>query len=151
MKKITTLFVLFLFIQSVTSAELLVVPRIDLNAINISGAESKELHKSNSYNTTIVKSQNVFGKFIRKISSLVSKSPTGSKNRSFHWSSIVALCCGCVAFFTGFLGIPAIVFGAIGLAKTGPNKKFKGLGFSIAGLAIGAIGIITFFVLLAAL
>lgn len=71
--------------------------------------------------------------------------------RKFHWSSIVALCCGVIAFFVGYTGVPAIVFGAIGISKTGPNKKYKGLGFSIAGLAVGALGFLLALAILATL
>ena len=62
-------------------------------------------------------------------------------NRKMHWANIVALCCGGVAFLTGFFSVPAVVFGAIGLSKSGPTKQFKGRGFAIAGMAAGILGV----------
>ena len=47
---------------------------------------------------------------------------------------IAALCCGVLGLFVPFLGILAIVFGAIGL-------KNEGKGMAIAGLVLGIVGV----------
>ncbi len=60
-------------------------------------------------------------------------------DRPYHWSAITALVCGGLTLFTGLLFLPAIVFGAIGVFKTGPKKEYKGLGMSIAGLGLGLL------------
>jgi hypothetical protein len=71
----------------------------------------------------------------------------GKDDRPFHWSAITALVCGALTLVSAFLFLPAIVFGAIGIAKTGPNKQYKGLGMSIAGLGLGALIGLIFFIL----
>lgn len=72
-------------------------------------------------------------------------------NRKIHWASIVAICCGGVAFLTGAFSIPAIVFGAIGMSKSGPNKEYKGRGLALAGLVTGIVGVALWVIALAAL
>ena len=71
--------------------------------------------------------------------------------RKFHWASIVALCCGVAALFSGLFSIPALVFGAIGLGKSGPDKPYKGKGFAITGLVIGIVGLVLWLAVAAAL
>jgi hypothetical protein len=63
----------------------------------------------------------------------------GRDDRPYHWSAITALVCGGLTLFTGLLFLPAIVFGAIGVFKTGPKKEYKGLGMAIAGLGLGLL------------
>ena len=63
----------------------------------------------------------------------------GRDDRPYHWSAITALVCGGLTLFTGLLFLPAIIFGAIGIFKTGPKKEYKGLGMSIAGLGLGLL------------
>ena len=63
----------------------------------------------------------------------------GRDDRPYHWSAITALVCGGLTLFTGLLFLPAIIFGAIGVFKTGPKKEYKGLGMSIAGLGLGLL------------
>lgn len=63
----------------------------------------------------------------------------GRDDRPYHWSAITALVCGGLTLFTGLLFLPAIVFGAIGVFKTGPQKEYKGLGMAIAGLGLGLL------------
>lgn len=50
------------------------------------------------------------------------------------WEGIVALCCGILGLFTGIMAIPAIIFGALGLAR---GKKNQGM--AIAGLVLGIL------------
>lgn len=63
----------------------------------------------------------------------------GVDDRPYHWSAITALVCGGLTLFTGLLFLPAIIFGAIGVLKTGPKKEYKGLGMAIAGLGLGLL------------
>ncbi len=72
-------------------------------------------------------------------------------NRKIHWASIVAICCGGVAFLTGIASIPAVVFGAIGLSKSGPNKEYKGRGLALAGMITGLVGVALWLLAVAAL
>ena len=48
---------------------------------------------------------------------------------------IVALCCGVIGLAIPFFGIPAIVFGAMGLKRSGK-------GMAIAGLVLGILEVI---------
>jgi hypothetical protein len=70
--------------------------------------------------------------------------------RKIHWASIVAICCGGVAFLTGIASIPAVIFGAIGLSKSGPNKEYKGRGLALAGLITGIVGVALWLIAIAA-
>jgi len=54
---------------------------------------------------------------------------------------IAALCCGILGLFIPLLGIPAIVFGAIGL-----NKELKGM--AITGMILGLLELIFLVVLI---
>ena len=72
-------------------------------------------------------------------------------NRKIHWASIVAICCGGLAFLTGFFSIPAIIFGGIGLSKSGPGKEYKGRGLAIAGMVTGIVGVAIWLIAVAAL
>ena len=63
----------------------------------------------------------------------------GKDDRPYHWSAITALVCGGLTLFTGLLFLPAIIFGAIGVFKTGPKKEYKGLGMALAGLGLGLL------------
>jgi hypothetical protein len=63
----------------------------------------------------------------------------GRDDRPYHWSAITALVCGGLTLFTGLLFLPAIIFGAIGILKTGPKKEYKGLGMAIGGLGLGLL------------
>jgi hypothetical protein len=72
-------------------------------------------------------------------------------NRKMHWASIVAICCGGVAFLTGIAAIPAVVFGAIGLSKSGPNKEYKGRGLALAGMVAGIVDVALWLLAVAAL
>lgn len=63
----------------------------------------------------------------------------GNDDRPYHWSAITALVCGGLTIFTGLLFLPAIVFGVIGVFKTGPKKEYKGLGMALAGLGLGIL------------
>ncbi len=53
------------------------------------------------------------------------------------WEGIVALCCGILGLFTGWLAIPAIIFGAIGMSH---GKAHRGM--AIAGLVMGIVTIV---------
>ena len=56
---------------------------------------------------------------------------------------IVAICCGVMGLFIPFLGIPALIFGAMGL-----KKKMRGL--AIAGFILGVIEVILLLLVLLA-
>ena len=57
---------------------------------------------------------------------------------------IVAICCGVLGLFIPFLGIPALIFGAMGL-----KKKMKGL--AITGFILGLIEVIILLLVILAL
>lgn len=63
----------------------------------------------------------------------------GKDDRPYHWSAITAAVCGGLTIFTLVLCLPAIIFGVIGVLKTGPKKEYKGLGMAIAALGIGLL------------
>ena len=57
--------------------------------------------------------------------------------------AIAALVLGIASFiFFGFLGILAIIFGAIGISQTNKDPSLKGRGMAVAGLVLGIIGIV---------
>ncbi|MCS7004782.1 MAG: DUF4190 domain-containing protein [Cytophagales bacterium] len=70
---------------------------------------------------------------------------TPSEKRRIHWSNIAALASGVLAYVSFpellLFFLPAVVFGAIGIAKSGRKKKFGGLGMGIAGFVLGLIGL----------
>ena len=72
-------------------------------------------------------------------------------DRKFHWSTWAAFGCGLAAFLLLFFSIPAIVFGIIGIIKAGPKKKYRGSGLAIAGLILGALGLLIWLVVAAAI
>jgi hypothetical protein len=76
---------------------------------------------------------------------------SGKDDRKFHWSAWLAFAFGLATLLLLFFSIPAIVFGIIGLTKTGPNKEYKGLGLSITGIALGFIGVLLWVIVAAAL
>ncbi len=57
------------------------------------------------------------------------------------WEGIVALICGILGFFTGWLCIPAIVFGALGLHKRHSGMAKAGL---ILGIIVAALIVLWF-------
>jgi len=66
-----------------------------------------------------------------------------------HWASLTGFILGIIAFFFVGGGLLAIIFSAIGLGKSGPNKEKSGQGFAIAGLIMGILGLIITIILLA--
>lgn len=64
----------------------------------------------------------------------------GKDTRKVHWTNIVSFASGLLVFTGMFLfSIPAIIFGIIGIIKSGKRKKFKGQGWAIAGLGLGLL------------
>ena len=62
--------------------------------------------------------------------------PTGK-----NWMGITALVCGCLIFLCGlFTGIPAIIFGALGMSAAGRGEATN-KGMAIAGLVLGVISV----------
>jgi len=98
-------------------------------------------HKQTGTLKIKVKKNGLFYKLKQKLVRLGLKliQNEGKDDRPFHWSAITALVCGALTLFTGLLFLPAIIFGAIGVFKTGPKKEYKGLGMSIAGLGLGLL------------
>lgn len=58
---------------------------------------------------------------------------------SSGWEGIVAFVCGILGILTGFMAIPAIIFGAIGMGKGRPNR-----GLAIAGFVMGVVVVALF-------
>lgn len=55
--------------------------------------------------------------------------------------SVAALVLGIIGIFINFLGILAIIFGAIGVSQTGKDPTLGGRGMAIAGLVLGIVAI----------
>ncbi len=64
--------------------------------------------------------------------------PTGELSQVALWSMIL----GILSFCFGPLGLVALILGIIGLTATTGERARRGLGFAIAGTALGAIGLI---------
>ncbi|WP_366179820.1 DUF4190 domain-containing protein [Actinomyces timonensis] len=66
-----------------------------------------------------------------------------------NWMGITALVCGCLILLCGILtGIPAIVFGAMGISAAGRGEATN-KGMAIAGLVLGVVSVAaTIFVIL---
>ena len=73
-----------------------------------------------------------------QLSALNEISPVSSDGPGW---GIAALCCGVLGLLFPFLGIPAVIFGAKGLRKSGK-------GMAIAGLILGIIEVIWLLVLI---
>jgi hypothetical protein len=65
----------------------------------------------------------------------------GEPHRPQHWSSFLSTLLGVGGLFIGGipLGLTAIIFGLIGMSKSGKNKKFSGEGLAIFGFIVGII------------
>ena len=74
------------------------------------------------------------------------QTPTPSTQTSGF--AVASLVCGIVGLLINFLSIPAIVLGAIGIAQTGKNSKYKGRGMAVAGLVLGIFTIIFWIVII---
>jgi hypothetical protein len=62
---------------------------------------------------------------------------------SSGWEGIVALVCGILGVFTGYLAIPAIIFGAIGMGKGHRNS-----GLALAGFILGIVTVVIYAVVI---
>lgn len=62
--------------------------------------------------------------------------------RPVHWANIVALICGILGLLTGFIAIPALIFGIIGINNSGENTAYSGEGMGIAGVVLGSLVIL---------
>jgi hypothetical protein len=76
----------------------------------------------------------------------VPKPVEGGDNRTTHWASLVSMITGILGWLAVLNGgvsilVLAVVFGAIGLSKSGPNKEFKGGGMATVGFTLGLIGV----------
>jgi hypothetical protein len=65
-------------------------------------------------------------------------------NRTTHWTSWASMTTGFLGWLTmgfggAFILLFAVVFGAIGLSKSGPNKEFKGGGMATIGFTLGLL------------
>ncbi|QKD79672.1 MULTISPECIES: DUF4190 domain-containing protein [Actinomyces] len=59
-----------------------------------------------------------------------------------NWMGITALVCGCLVLLCGlFTGIPAIIFGAMGMNAAGRGEATN-RGMAIAGLVLGVISVV---------
>jgi hypothetical protein len=65
---------------------------------------------------------------------------------SSGWEGIVAFVCGILGLLTGFMAIPAIIFGAIGMGKGRPHR-----GLAIAGFVMGVVVVALFMLLIIAI
>jgi hypothetical protein len=76
---------------------------------------------------------------------------TDTDNRKIHWSSIASIIfAGAVVLsllapaFAIIPAVPAVIFGFMGMKKSGTNKEYKGRGLAVTGLLIGAAGVLTY-------
>lgn len=76
---------------------------------------------------------------------------TDTDDRKIHWSSIASIIlAGAVVLsllapaFAIIPAVPAVIFGFMGMKKSGPNKEYKGRGLAVTGLLIGAAGVLTY-------
>jgi hypothetical protein len=150
MKNIIVIIFLLLGLQSATS---LYAHAPASTSINVSGSIVLKNNEKGSRISDEMKSDpdagafnkkkkfGLFNKLKQKLVRLSLKfiQNEGRDDRPYHWSAITALVCGGLTLFTGLLFLPAIVFGAIGVFKTGPKKEYKGLGMAIAGLGLGLL------------
>jgi hypothetical protein len=74
----------------------------------------------------------------------VAKQLAKSDTRRTHWSSIASFVCGLFAlvfflffFFSLFASAAAIVFGFVGLERSGKDREHKNRGLALAGLIMG--------------
>jgi hypothetical protein len=76
---------------------------------------------------------------------------TDTDDRKIHWSSIASIILAGAVILSLFApafaiipAVPAVIFGFMGMKRSGPNKEFKGRGLAVTGLLIGAAGVITY-------
>jgi hypothetical protein len=151
MKNIIVIIFLLLGLQSATA---LYAHAPSSPSINVSGSIVLENNEKGSRISDELKSDpdagafnkkkkfGLFNKLKQKLVRLSLKfiQNEGRDDRPYHWSAITAFVCAGLTLFTGgLLFLPAIIFGAIGVFKTGPKKEYKGLGMSIAGLGLGLL------------
>jgi hypothetical protein len=150
MKNIITIIFLLLGLQSATSlyAHAPATPSINLSGSMVLENDEKSPkiadEMKNEHHAPAVRVKKKFG-LLNKLKQKLVKlginiiQNDGKDDRPYHWSAITALVCGGLTLFTGLLFLPAIIFGAIGVFKTGPKKEYKGLGMALAGLGLGLL------------
>jgi len=150
MKNIITIIFLLLGLQSATSlyAHAPATPSINLSGSMVLENDEKSPkiadEMKNEPHAPAVRVKKKFG-LLNKLKQKLVKlginiiQNDGKDDRPYHWSAITALVCGGLTLFTGLLFLPAIVFGVIGIFKTGPKKEYKGLGMALAGLGLGLL------------
>ncbi len=127
--------------QTFPSADLIDFARLEKSKDGFSNN-----HKKNK-KTRISLIQKIKFKLIKRFVKI--KDEEGKDERKFHWASVAALICGVLTLISGITFLPAIVFGVIGIIKSGPNKKYKGLGMAIVGLGLGLLIVLIFALYLA--
>ena len=60
--------------------------------------------------------------------------------------AVASLVLGIIGFIINFLGILAIILGAVAISQTGKNPNLKGRGMAVAGLVLGII-VIAFWII----
>lgn len=76
--------------------------------------------------------------------------------RPFHWANIVGLVTGVlgliVVFLSGggglLLGLLGLIFGAIGMKRSGETKEYRGWGMGLTGLIAGILILVLFLLLI---
>lgn len=87
----------------------------------------------------------------------VFKKQKHKENRPTHWANIAGFATGLLGFLLIFtapslilgsflLGVLGIIFGGIGMGKSGSSKEYSGQGMGIAGLICGILTIVIFFI-----
>ena len=91
--------------------------------------------------TQIVEGSNFCQKCGAAITQLEAQPQSGQlviKTRTDSFS-VLAIILGILGFFFGPLSIGAIVFGALGISKTGRDSNARGRGIAIVGLVLGIV------------
>jgi hypothetical protein len=77
------------------------------------------------------------------------KASIKQEKRPVHWANIVSIASAVGALFIPFAFLAAIVFGIIGITKSGSNKDFSGQGWGLAGLITGSLILLLYIVVVA--
>ena len=71
-----------------------------------------------------------------------------SERRTTYWASLTSMILGILAWLMPFLGLAALfsllalIFGAMGLGKSGASKEYKGGGMAITGFILGTLAVL---------
>ncbi len=122
--------------------KLISIVTVFLLFVSLSGTNAGIVFKHHANDSTISASNftglNITHKERKTIlKKVIRDSMSNARPSSSGWEGIVALCCGILGLVTGYLAIPAIIFGAIGMGR---HKRHRGM--AIAGFVLGVLEIL---------